>query len=91
MEETASLRTFTLNGVTLELPAPVQALLDKGWVFEDAQYDTATIEAGGSKSSVMLMNEYGKIVAVNFAGVSTTQSFNYGIKLKKVKRFIDEN
>lgn len=61
LEETASLRTFTLNGVTLELPAPVQALLDKGWVFEDAQYDTATIEAGGSKSSVMLMNEYGKI------------------------------
>lgn len=61
LEETASLRTFTLNGVTLELPAPVQALLDKGWVFEDAQYDTATIEAGGSKSSVMLMNEYGTI------------------------------
>lgn len=61
LEETVSLRTFTLNGVTLELPAPVQALLDKGWVFEDAQYDTATIEAGGSKSSVMLMNEYGKI------------------------------
>lgn len=61
LEETASLRTFTLNGVTLELPAPVQALLDKGWVFEDAQYDTATIEAGGSKSRVMLMNEYGKI------------------------------
>lgn len=60
LEGTASLRTFTLNGVTLELPAPVQALLDKGWVFEDAQYDTATIEAGG-KSSVMLMNEYGKI------------------------------
>lgn len=61
LEETASLRTFTLNGVTLELPAPVQTLLDKGWVFEDTQYDTATIEAGGSKSSVMLMNEYGKI------------------------------
>lgn len=61
LEETASLRTFTLNGTTLELPAPVQALLDKGWVFEDAQYDTATIEAGDSKSSVMLMNEYGKI------------------------------
>ena len=58
---TGSLRTFTLNGTTLELPAPVQTLLDKGWVFEDAQYDTATIEAGGSKSSVMLMNEYGKI------------------------------
>lgn len=61
LEETASLRTFTLNGTTLELPAPVQTLLDKGWVFEDTQYDTATIEAGGSKSSVMLMNEYGKI------------------------------
>lgn len=61
LEETASLRTFTLNGTTLELPAPVQTLLDKGWVFEDAQYDTATIDAGGSKSSVMLMNEYGKI------------------------------
>lgn len=50
-----------------------------------------TIPALPGSSGSPVLNEYGKIVAVNFAGVSTTQSFNYGIKLKKVKRFIDEN
>mgnify|MGYP002520826291 FL=1 len=50
-----------------------------------------TIPALPGSSGSPVLNEYGKIVAVNFAGVSTTQSFNYGIKLKKVKRFIEDN
>lgn len=50
-----------------------------------------TIPALPGSSGSPVFNEYGKIVAVNFAGVSTTQSFNYGIKLKKVRRFVDDN
>ena len=50
-----------------------------------------TIPALPGSSGSPVFNEYGKIVAVNFAGVSTTQNFNYGIKLKKVRRFIDDN
>lgn len=50
-----------------------------------------TIPALPGSSGSPVFNEYGKIVAVNFAGVSTTQSFNYGIKLKKVRRFIEDN
>ena len=35
---------------------------------------------GSSGSPVV--NEQGELVAVNFAGLSTTQSFNYGIRVK---------
>ena len=50
-----------------------------------------TIPALPGSSGSPVVDEYGKLVAVNFAGVSTTQSFNYGIRLKKVRQFIDEN
>lgn len=44
---------------------------------------------GSSGSPVV--NEYGEVVAVNFAGIDRTQSFNYGIPLKKVKQFLKDN
>lgn len=50
-----------------------------------------TIPALPGSSGSPVLNEYGKLVAVNFAGISTTQSFNYGIHLKKVRRFLAEN
>lgn len=43
---------------------------------------------GSSGSPVV--NEYGELVAVNFAGLIGTQSFNFGIPLKKVKQFLNE-
>lgn len=33
---------------------------------------------------------YGELVAVNFAGIIGTQSFNFGIPLKKVKQFLND-
>lgn len=50
-----------------------------------------TIPALPGSSGSPVLDEYGKLVAVNFAGISTTQSFNYGIHLKKVRRFLSEN
>ena len=38
---------------------------------------------GSSGSAVV--NHKGQLVAINYAGVSTTQSFNYGIRLKYLK------
>ena len=44
---------------------------------------------GSSGSPVV--NEYGKLVAVNFAGVTGTQSFNYGIQVKRVRQFVNND
>lgn len=43
---------------------------------------------GSSGSPVV--NVYGELVAVNFAGLIGTQSFNFGVPLKKVKQFLNE-
>lgn len=43
---------------------------------------------GSSGSPVV--DEYGNLVAVNFAGYDTTQSFNYGIPSKRIRQFLQE-
>lgn len=43
----------------------------------------------GSSGSPVL-NQYGELVAINFAGISTTQNFNYGIKVNKLKELIKD-
>lgn len=43
---------------------------------------------GSSGSPVV--NRQGQLVAVNFAGLNGTQSFNYGIRVKYVKQLMDE-
>lgn len=45
---------------------------------------------GGSSGSPVI-DEYGKLVAVNFAGLSVTQSFNYGIKISHLRNLINKN
>lgn len=44
----------------------------------------------GSSGSPVI-DEYGRLVAVNFAGMSTTQNFNYGIPTKKIRQYLLEN
>lgn len=43
----------------------------------------------GSSGSPVLNSE-GELVAINFAGISTTQNFNYGIKVKHLKDLVEE-
>lgn len=50
-----------------------------------------TIPALPGSSGSPVVDEYGDLAAVNFAGVSTTQNFNYGIRLKKVRTFVENN
>ena len=50
-----------------------------------------TIPALPGSSGSPVVNEYGKLVAVNFAGVTGTQSFNYGILIKRVKQFVNND
>lgn len=46
-------------------------------------------QPGSSGSPVI--DEYGNLVAVHFAGWQGTQGFNYGIPSKKVRQFLKEN
>lgn len=47
-----------------------------------------SIPALEGSSGSPVFNEYGKIVAVNFAGINNNQGFNYGILAKDLKDFI---
>lgn len=48
-----------------------------------------TIPSLPGSSGSPVVNEYGKLVAVNFAGVTGTQGFNYGIRIDKVRQFVE--
>lgn len=47
-----------------------------------------TIPALHGSSGSPVVDEYGNLVCVNFAGIDTTQSFNYGIKVKWLRNLL---
>lgn len=50
-------------------------------------YDISSLH--GSSGSPVL-NKYGKLVAINFAGIDTTQGFNYGVKVTWLRALMDK-
>ncbi len=55
---------------------------------EQVLYSIASLP--GSSGSPII-DEYGYLVAVNYAGLSNTQNFNYGIPARLVRQFLNEN
>ena len=49
-----------------------------------------SIPALQGSSGSPVVNQYGELVAVNFAGISTTQGFNYGIKAERLKEILND-
>ena len=49
-----------------------------------------SIPALEGSSGGPVIDEYGNLIAVNYAGISSTQNFNYGIKIKFLKQLIEE-
>lgn len=47
-----------------------------------------TIPALHGSSGSPVVDEYGNLICVNFAGIDTTQSFNYGIKVKWLRNLL---
>lgn len=70
----------------------IKAQLTTGNVSQEPDADrvmyTIPILQGSSGSPVL--NKWGEVVAVNFASVRESQSFNFGIPLKRVKQFLEE-
>ena len=65
-EDDPDLRTVTLNEVDYTLPLTLQTFLDNGWLFENPDYETATLAPDQTTTFDTLLNEYG--------------SFNYSLK-----------
>lgn len=49
-----------------------------------------SIPALHGSSGSPVIDEYGKLVAINFAGLDITQNFNYGIKVSHLKKLFNE-
>lgn len=70
----------------------IKAQLTTGNVSQQPDDDrvmyTIPVLTGSSGSPVV--NKWGEVVAVNFAGINGTQSFNFGIPLKRIKQFMNQ-
>lgn len=68
----------------------IKAQITSGTISQKPDNDKImyTIPSLPGSSGSPVVNEYGKLVAVNFAGVTGTQSFNYGIQVKRVRQFV---
>ena len=71
----------------------IKAQITSGTISQKPDNDKImyTIPSLPGSSGSPVVNEYGKLVAVNFAGVTGTQSFNYGIQVKRVRQFVNND
>ena len=78
---------FTLSNTS----QGIKAQITSGTISQKPDNDKFmyTIPALPGSSGSPVVNEQGKLAAVNFAGVTGTQSFNYGILIKRVKQFVN--
>lgn len=49
-----------------------------------------TIPALHGSSGCPVIDEYGKLIAINYAGLDITQNFNYGVKANHLKKLLNE-
>ena len=76
---------FTVSNTSQGIKAQITGGTISQMPDEDKMMYTIPSLPGSSGSPVL--NEYGQLVAVNFAGIRDTQNFNYGIQLKRVQQF----
>ena len=56
----------------------------------DSEKIMYTIPSLHGSSGSPIINAKGQLVAVNFAGIDVTQSFNYGVKVKHLRNLLDK-
>lgn len=71
--------------------AGIKAQVTSGEISQDrGSVILYTIPTLNGSSGSPVIDEYGKLVAVNFAGIGATQSFNEGVKVKFLAKLIKE-
>lgn len=80
---------FTLSNTS----QGIKAQITSGTISQKSDNDKImyTIPSLPGSSGSPVVNDKAKLVAVNFAGVTGTQSFNYGIQVKRVRQFVKDN
>lgn len=80
---------FTLSNTS----QGIKAQITSGTISQKPDNDKImyTIPSLPGSSGSPVVNEYGKLVAVNFAGMTGTQSFNYGIQSKRIQQFVNND
>lgn len=58
---------------------------------DDGEKVLYSIPSQSGSSGSPVIDEYGNLVAVNFAGYTGTQGFNYGIPSKRIRQFMLDN
>ncbi len=69
----------------------IKAQLTTGNVSQQPDEDRVmyTIPVLNGSSGSPVLNRWGEVVAVNFAGINGTQGFNFGIPLKQIRKFLE--
>lgn len=49
-----------------------------------------SIPALQGSSGSPVVNQYGELVAINFAGINGTQGFNYGIRVERLREIVND-
>ena len=85
------LHGFNLGPVLAITNEGIKAQFTSGNVSQETQDRLMyTIPALQGSSGSPIVNKNGEVVAVNFAGVSGTQSFNYGVRVKHLRNLLKQ-
>ena len=57
---------------------------------EIIRYYLYSIPSLPGSSGSPVVNQKGELIAINFAGINSTQNFNYGIKVKYLRELINK-
>ena len=70
----------------------IKAQITQGYISQntDSIKIMYSIPALQGSSGSPVVNQYGELVAINFAGINGTQSFNYGIRVERLREIVND-
>lgn len=81
------------QGPTLALTNDgIKAQITQGYISQntDSTKIMYSIPALQGSSGSPVVNQYGELVAINFAGINGTQGFNYGIRVERLREIVND-